>query len=426
MRIARTTEKWIARIRWGLAHWPRRPEVDVDPATASRWKAFRRGGGITGRLHDAFRRRLSPSGKALCGLWFAALVVSRVPGRSLAYIPLALVSAALAVSWILSWRRPTLEAVWRLPEALALGHEGEIDVVLRNPGPRTVRDPGVWFFRVSDGLDLPGDGLHVPSLAAGASTLLRVPVVPRLRGPARLDPPHLLVLEPLGLMRSSRRSGGAGSLVVKPARPHLREFRFLVAGTSGPAFAAVLGNASTRQGDPSGVREFREGDSMRDLHHRSWARRGRPVTRERSADRGTGIRLVVSTALAHQRDRAQVDDLLALAASVARWLGERRVLGDAWIDGERVLDGDAPLEERFWEACGSVPRAGWGRWERCGAGPPDGDDAPVVELGRFAREPSPRTKRLVLDWMTETVEMDPSGSVLRVSPLLARGEALSL
>lgn len=416
--IARGLERLVAQARWAMAHWPRRPELDRPGAPSSRWERFRRSGGFSGNIHDAFRRRLTSSGKAVCGLWFAALVVSRVPGRSTADVAFAFLSAGLVAAWLLSWRRPRLDASWSAPDSLVLGQRAELEVVVRNAGPATVSDPGAWFFRISDGLDLDGDGAYAPSLGPSGSVRLRVPVVPRLRGPARLEPPHLLALEPLGLMRSSRALVEGALVNVRPFRPRLLEFPFLVSGAGGTAFSAALDGADRRLGDPSGVREYRQGDSLRDLHHRSWARRGKPVTRERTSRRGDGIRLVVSTAVSGGSQKVLVDDLLSLASSIAFWLEVRSALGEAWLDGE-MSEGGA---EGFWEACGAVPRAGWGKWNRPEAAPEEAaTEAPTLYLGlRHDDPPVAGAKRILLDWETESVAMDPSGLLLRVSPIVVR------
>lgn len=422
--IARGLERFVSQARWALAHWPRRPELDRPGAPSSAWQRFRRSGGFSGNIHDAFRRRLTSSGKAAFGLWFAALVVSRVPGRSSADIAFAVVTAALVAAWLLSWRRPRLEVSWSAPDSLVLGERAELDVVVRNAGNATIPDPGAWFFRVSDGLELEGDGIYAPVLQPSGSVRLRVPVVPRLRGPARLEAPHLLALEPLGLMRTSRRVGEGGSVNVRPFRPRLLEFPFLVSGAGGTAFSAALEGSDRRLGDPSGVREYRQGDSMRDLHHRSWARRGKPVSRERTSRRGDGIRLVVSTAVSGGAQKVLVDDLLSLASSVAAWLEARGALGEAWLDGEPSGEG----AEAFWEACGALPRAGWGRWQRPEPGSGEvGSGAPCLHLGlRPDPPPVDGAKRILLDWGTESVAMEPSGTLLRVSPIVVRRRELSL
>jgi hypothetical protein len=422
--IARGLEKLVAQARWATSHWPRRPELDRPGASTTTWERFRRSGGFSGNIHDAFRRRLTSSGKAICGLWFAALVVSRVPGRSTADVAFAVLSSALVVAWLLSWRRPRVVGTWNAPDSLVLGERAEIEVVVRNAGPMPVSDPGAWFFRVSDGLELDGDGAYVSSLESSGSARLRIPVVPRLRGPARLEPPHLLAVEPLGLMRSSRALREDGLVNVRPSRPRLLDFPFLVSGMSGTAFAAALDGSDARLGDPSGVREYRQGDSLRDLHHRSWARRGKPVTRERTSRRGDGIRLVVSTSTSDGSQKVLVDDLLSLASSVASWLETRGSLGEAWLDGKACAEG----AEAFWEACGAVPRAGWGRWRPPEPGPEaDAADVPCLHLGLRDDRPVPAgAKRILLDWSTESVDVDPSGTILRVSPIVVRARELRL
>lgn len=419
-----------ATLRWALSRWPRRPELDAHAEPASAWARFQRNGGFSGFVHDAFRRRLSPSGKALGGIWFASFVVTRIPGGNLADLAFAIISASMLVSWLLSCRRPELECMWHVDGTLCAGGTGEIRLELRNVGARTIVDPGAWFFRCADGIEFPGDGLHVRSLRPGEQTILRIPVRGRLRGPAFLDAPHLLALEPLGLMRSSRRASGDCVVVVRPRMPFLRSFRFLGHGPAGAAFAPFLGMQVERMGDPGGVRDYRRGDSMRDLHHRSWARRGRPVTRERLAGRGDGICLVVSSSVDGFDGRMLVDGTLALAASVARWLAERGSLGGAWVDGERI-EGERDRAEAVLEACARVPRVGWRRWSRPALAVPERDASlPVLVVAAalpdgWAAFPW-NVKIVIPDWGTDSVAMDENGRVLRYRPDLPFGSEISL
>lgn len=407
-----------AVLRWGLARWPRRPELDGEEAR-SRWGRFRGRGGFSGTIHDAFRRRLTPAGKALCWLWFSAFVVSRIPGSSLADVAFAIISSAMAVAWVLSWRSPRLACDWRIEGAVSAGSESILCLELRNTGSKTIKDPGAWFFRCADGLDFPGDGLHVETLEPGHTAILRIPVRGRLRGPAFLDAPHLLAVEPLGLMRASLRASGGGVIAVRPGIPRMLSFRFLASGASGAVFAPWIGPRSDRSGDPAGVREYREGDSMRDLHHRSWARRGRPVTKERTAGRGDGIRLHVSTAAEGIEGRMLVDGTLALACSTARWLAERGALGSVWLDGTRLGDGGDPVEALL-DACARLPRTGWKAWKSVPfalSGVDPRSPLLVVAVSLPPGWPPPgAAKIMVPDWTSESVTSDPSGRILGYRP----------
>lgn len=384
------------------------------------WAAFRRRGGVSGAVHDAFRRRLTPAGKAVCWIWFAALAVSRLPGGDGAKIVLLVLSAAMAAAWILSWRAPRMRVEWRLAGPLVAGGRARIEVALAAPSARSPSDPGVWFFRVADGVVLEGDGVHAPRLDADGTARLSIVVNGRFRGPARIEAPHVLLPEPLGLMRSSTRAGEGGELFVRPRAPRVVSFRFLDAGSSAAAFAERLGARRGSGGDPSGVREYRDGDSPRDLHHRAWARLGRPATKERETPRGDGIRLIVSSAAEGIEERMLVDGTLALACALARWLAERGALGQVALDGALVPASDDPVESLL-DACARVPRTGWsaGRGPRTPI-PPDGGRGPVLVVaggdpGWIGARRSD-AKLVVPDWMTESVSWDASGAVLRYRP----------
>jgi uncharacterized protein (DUF58 family) len=410
--------RFAAASRWALSRWPRRPELDGTVPT-TRWGRFRHRGGVSGHIHDAFRRRLTPAGKVLCGVWFTTFAVSRIPGTSLADVAFALLASAMTVAWLLSWRRPTLSCDWSLEGPVSAGSRSWLRLELRNTGTRTLRDPGAWFFRCADGLDLPGDGAHVETLEPGRSVVLRIPVAGRMRGPAFLDAPHLLSVEPLGLMRASRRGSGAGEIAVRPGVPRMLSLRFLALGASGPAFAPWIGPRSDRSGDPAGVREYRDGDSLRDLHHRSWARRGKPVTRERTAGRGDGIRLEISTAVRGIEGRMLVDGMLALACSSAGWLAARGALGSVWIDGSRLETGSDPVEALL-EACARLPRAGWKSWTSAPWTPPPVDArTPLLVVAASLPEAGARpgsAKFMVPDWTSESVTIDAAGAVLGYRP----------
>ena len=93
---------------------------------------------------------------------------------------------------------------------------------------------------------------------------------------------------PLGLLRARRRIQCPRELVVHPAPAAMGS----AAGGGAAALAAAIGAASGTD-QPSGMRDFHEGDEVRAIHWRATARRGRPVVTQWDASAGDGLELVL-------------------------------------------------------------------------------------------------------------------------------------
>ena len=90
----------------------------------------------------------------------------------------------------------------------------------------------------------------------------------------------------------------------------------------GIASAARTGEAT----DLVGVRPYRPGDPVRDLHARYWARHGAPMVREYQEEHLSRVGLVVDA------DQAADDDVLEGALSLAAGVVARLGRGDARVD----------------------------------------------------------------------------------------------
>jgi uncharacterized protein (DUF58 family) len=113
---------------------------------------------------------------------------------------------------------------------------------------------------------------------------------------------------PLGLVRVRRRIAAQAEIVVHPAPASIPN----APGGGAAGLAAAIGG-TTGANQPSGLRDFREGDEIRAVHWRATARRGRPVVTEWDASVGEGLELVL--------DRRADDDAfeasLSLVAALA-------------------------------------------------------------------------------------------------------------
>src|SRR6185369_4338423 len=94
----------------------------------------------------------------------------------------------------------------------------------------------------------------------------------------------------------------------------------------------------SRTGDATdllGVRPYRPGDPVRDLHARSWARHGSPMVREYQEEYFTRIGVVVD-ADASAASPAHVEAALSLAAGVIACLCRGEALVDVLVTGEHL------------------------------------------------------------------------------------------
>lgn len=147
----------------------------------------------------------------------------------------------------------------------------------------------------------------------------------------------------LGITSILKPASGNFELVVQPRAIPVGQMHFLAYGKSGRAFAPYLQQSFKRGLDFIGIREYREGDSLRDLHHKAFAKYGKPFTKEFAAERGEGIVLLLDVSCQKVADKIRVENAVRLTAGIAQYLVGRSLLGRFFIaDREISLPKDAP------------------------------------------------------------------------------------
>lgn len=212
------------------------------------------------------------------------------------------------------------------------------------------------------------------------------------RGAYALKKVAVNVPEIMGLMQWPFPFQGSAELLVYPNPVNVGDFPFLTSGASGMVFAPLLMPSLTRGMNFVGVREYREGDALRDLHHRAFARYGRPFTKEFETERGAGAILVLDTAAPTFAERQHLETAIRLTAGIGLWLLERNILGRFFIDDEEISLASAGAAEgerkkNLMDALSRIPAANlvdakkptpWSPAAR----PMD----PVLRVGLFAKE----------------------------------------
>ena len=243
------------------------------------------------------------------------------------------------------------------------------------------------------------------SLAAGETTEISCRIRTKKRGAFTIPKVSVIIPEINGALRFATNSGTA-ELLVFPRPLHLGSFPFLTSGASGIVFAPLLMPSLTRGMDFVGVREYREGDSLRDLHHKAFARYGKPFTKEFETDRGAGAILVLDTTARNLREKSTVEMLIRLAAGIGLWLLERHALGRFFIGDDEIALVQGDGGESFLESLARIPPTSLRKsnatkklWSP--AARPLG---PVLRVGLFATEDPLVHKHVILDSHFKTTE----------------------
>ena len=239
---------------------------------------------------------------------------------------------------------------------------------------------------------------------AGETAKLTCKIQTKKRGAFEIPKVALIIPEINGALRYAANAGKA-ELLVFPHPLRVGAFPFLTSGASGVVFAPLLMPSLTRGMDFVGVREYREGDSLRDLHHKAFARYGKPFTKEFETERGAGAILVLDVTARSLREKSSVEMLIRLAAGVGLWLLERKALGRFFIGDDEIalVEGDGGVS--FLEALARIPGASWleTRTSRNATSaqklwsPAARPLGPVLRMGLFATDDPLVHKQVILD-----------------------------
>jgi uncharacterized protein (DUF58 family) len=241
-------------------------------------------------------------------------------------------------------------------------------------------------------------------VAAGGSAELTCKILTKKRGAFEIPKVAIILPEICGALRYAAKAGKA-ELLVLPRPLRVSAFPFLTSGASGTVFAPLLMPSLTRGMNFVGVREYREGDALRDLHHKAFARYGKPFTKEFETERGAGAILVLDVTARNLREKSSVEMLIRLAAGIGLWLLERNALGRFFIGDDEIPLVHADGGESLLEALARIPAASFlkslgglasgstqKRWSP--AARPLG---PVLRLGLFATDDPLVHKQVVLE-----------------------------
>ncbi|MDX1376951.1 MAG: DUF58 domain-containing protein [Burkholderiales bacterium] len=321
-------------------------------------------------IDHLLRQRLTPVGWTV----FAGACVAAVAGidtsQTATYQLFTLFAALLGLALVGSAFFPARAALEReLPRYLTAGEPCAYRVTLvnrgrralagafleehfRDPRPgyaewRATREPGEarrnWFDRemgyfrwrwaIERRVPRAQPAVPLPTIAPGARATVRLTLEPRRRGRIDLAGLTLARPDPLGMMRSLRRTALPARVIALPRRYRLPELVLPGARKfqqGGVALATSVGDAE----EFVSLRDYRPGDPLQRIHWKSFARSGKPIVKEYQDEFFERHALVLDTGRAAGED-AVFEDAVALAASFVYTIDTQECLLDLlFVAGE--------------------------------------------------------------------------------------------
>jgi len=358
----------------------------------------------------------TPAGKAAAAFFPLSMVLGMVPGFWAAWVFCGL-DFLLFLGMILSLFcssklnfvsienvvvTPAYEGeVASISAEIGVDGEGAANAIGKRGSSKRIDSVQLASYRMDPSLTCEPSEMVLITAAEGARKL-ECRIQTKSRGAYPLKKIAANIPEIMGLLQWPFEYRGFAELLVYPRPIKVGEFPFLTSGASGMVFAPLLMPSLNRGMNFVGVREYREGDALRDLHHKAFARYGKPFTKEFETERGAGAILVLDTATPSFGERQHLETAIRLTAGIGLWLLERNILGRFFIDDEEIpLAGSGAMEgerrKNLMDALARIPAANLISAKRPGPWSPAARPMdPVLRVGLFAKEDPLMHKHVVV------------------------------
>ncbi len=230
-------------------------------------------------------------------------------GNNLLYLILGILLGFIIISGFLSdsthWG---ITSTWNPAGSFYAGQQASFDVLFHKG-----RFPGIAIRVESRWKGLPSQSVFVPWIPSRGTTTARVSLTPTKRGYLFLESCHYSTHFPFGLFRKSHTDAREDRWLVYPHLDPLSLNRLVHMGTKeAHASTSRIGTGTL----PLILRDYREGDALRQVHWKMSAKRQRLIVKEMEEDAGSGD-LYVLEAWPVQRSREDMERLISFIASLA-------------------------------------------------------------------------------------------------------------
>lgn len=299
-----------------------------------------------------FGRRIRPAGAgALLVVSLGCFMSVGQPKNSIFQVfCFSLGMVALSLAWVI-FRKAKLTAILELPRHATAGEPLRYSIRLENIGKLTLRGAKLEqtapdsrpSLREFTSISEPGEDQRNPfdrtmiyyrwqwlmarkasfsaseskediELAAGETRKIPMQLTPGRRGVIPMSDVRALLPDPLGFFQRCRHiDTKPARLVVLPKRYRLPQL--IMPGSAAFRIGGVeTSNAIGNSGEFVGLRDYRPGDPMRQIHWKSWAHTGKPMVKELEDTFFPRYALVLDT-FAGSPDESVFEEMVSIAAS---------------------------------------------------------------------------------------------------------------
>ncbi len=287
-------------------------------------------------LYDLYQGRLTPGGRAL--VWGAiASTIMQFGGLAdpLVYCFAGCVCSLLSAMVIGFAFRPRLQMSRRIITFPSAGEVFSYRVSVRNTGTRVARNIVIEERGLPPDLRPVGEPPVIELLAPGEQVIVTLKLNCLRRGAYELEHLQGASWFPTGLFKSGQKVTMPDRLLVYPRVADVGTFDVPHSRNHQPGGIAVASHVGEST-EFLGMRDWRQGDRLRDIHWPSTARVGRLIAKEFQEEYFVRLAVVLDVQAPRTRDVPRLERAVSLTAGITDVLARKEYIVDIFAAGDDV------------------------------------------------------------------------------------------
>ena len=295
------------------------------------------------RIVRQYHQRLTPRGQYMLWSTVVLAILGLDTRRTFVFWLFAMAAGMLTAAVAFTvLRRPRVRVECQFPERATALQTVTLRPLVSSNGTRLPSDLRLFFRPPRQGfseISFDPDSILVEE-NDGMAPQLRVGMRPTRRGRYVLPGPILGRMDPLRLMVSPSVESPEQTLLVYPRFYSMLEFTVPVGRRYQPGGVPLSSNTGEAI-EFVGTREYRPGDPVKNIHWRSWARRGEPVVKEYVEEYFCRIAIILDTFLPFRftpAQQASFEAAVSVVASIADYFSRSEYIVDILAAGPDIYE----------------------------------------------------------------------------------------